>query len=97
MSPERFNTFEMLEKGVIPRTKFWMVTLDYYHQDREAFAKDFEMLLQAVRDGRLSPLIGRLFRLNQAIEANELLAHGAPFEGKIEFLVDEDLAKSHGL
>jgi NADPH:quinone reductase-like Zn-dependent oxidoreductase len=97
MSPERFKTFEMLEKGVIPRTKFWMVTVDYYHQDRETFAKDFESLLQAVRDGRLSPLIGKLFRLDQSIEANELLAHGAPFEGKMEFLVDEDLAKSRGL
>jgi NADPH2:quinone reductase len=97
MSPERFKTFELLEKGVLPRTKFWMVTRDYYHQDREKFAKDFEGVLQAVRDGRLSPLIGKLFKLDQAIEANELLAHGAPFEGKMEFLVDEGLATSHEL
>jgi NADPH2:quinone reductase len=97
MSSERFKTFELLEKGTLPRTKFWMVTINYYNQVRELFVKDFEAVLQAVRDGRLSPLIGKLFRLDKAIEAHELLAHGAPFEGQMEFLVDEGLAASHGL
>ena len=97
MSSERFKTFELLEKGILPRTRFWMVTRDYYHQDRELFAKDFEVVLRSVRDGRLSPLIGKLFRLDQAIEAHEFLANGASFEGKMEFLVDEGLAASRGL
>jgi NADPH:quinone reductase len=97
MSSERFKTFELLEKGTIPRTKFWMVTLNYYHQDRENFSRDFQGVVQAVRDGRLLPLIGKLFKLGQAVEAHQLLAHGAPFEGKMEFLVDEGLAKSHEL
>lgn len=97
VSSDRFETFELLAKGIIPRTKFWLVTLDYYLKERETFAKDFEDVLKAVRDGRLEPRIGKLFRLDQAIEANELLAHGAPFEGKMEFLVDEGIAKFHGL
>lgn len=97
ISSDRFKTFELLGKGVIPRTRLWTVTNDYYVAQRAAFTADFKAVLQAVRDERLTPLIGKLFRLEQAVEANELLAQGAPFDGKMEFLVDEDLAISHGL
>lgn len=94
---ERFDTFAYLQKGVLPRAKFWMVTRDYYYTHRDIFREDFEGVLEAVREGKLSPLIGQLFGLGDAVKVNELLAHGAPFTGKMEFLVDSQLAESYKL
>ena len=92
-----FDTFGFISSGRLPRTKFWMVTRDYYLPHRNIWLKDFEDVLQSARSGRLQPLIGQLFRLSDAIKANELLASGAPFTGKMEFVVDSEIAESRGL
>lgn len=97
MNSESDNTFDFLQHRPTPRTHFWSVTHDYYFPERGMFNGDFEKVLRAVRDGRLDPLIGKLFRLDGAVQANELIANGAPFEGHMAFLVESQIAKSYGL
>ena len=92
-----FDTFGFIKNGQLPRTEFWMVTHGYYLPHKDVWLKDFEDVLRIVRDGQLQPLIGQLFRLSDAIKANDLLATGAPFTGKMEFLVDSEIADNHHL
>lgn len=92
-----FDTFKFINDGPLPRMRFWAVTGDYYFADKDLWIKDFEAVLQVVRDGKLKPFIGKLFRLSEAIKGNELLVSGAGVIGKMEFIVDGELARTRNL
>ena len=72
--------------------KYWGVEREYYQDTRDMWLQDFHAILQKVRNGKLKPEVARLFKLSQAIEANEALVSGAAIKGKMIFVVDEELA-----
>jgi NADPH:quinone reductase len=79
------------------RMSFFSVTNHYWRGQREKFREDFEdVLLLAVREGRLNPAIGSLWQLKDAVEINEMLASGRGITGKLEMIVDEDLWSRFG-
>ncbi|KAI9696131.1 MAG: hypothetical protein M1812_008487 [Candelaria pacifica] len=90
-----FNAFEFIDRQ--ERITFFVVTYGYYLKDKELFLRDFEDVAEKVRVGSLSPVVGRLFGLSQAVEANKVLVEGAGGLGKMLFLVDEELAKANEL
>jgi NADPH:quinone reductase-like Zn-dependent oxidoreductase len=53
---------EFIKSGAVPRTKFWAVTWDYYNTSKDEYLRDLEKIVQAVRDGSLDPVVGKLFR-----------------------------------
>jgi NADPH:quinone reductase-like Zn-dependent oxidoreductase len=78
------------------RMSFFSVTNHYWRGQREKFREDFEnVLLLAVREGRLRPAIGSLWQLKDAVEINEMLATGRGITGKLEMIVDEALWSRH--
>ena len=78
------------------RMAFFSVTNMYWKAQRDTFRKDFEdVLLRAVREGKLNPVIGGLYRLSDAVKINEMLAGGQGVMGKLEMIVDEELWKKH--
>ena len=90
-----FDTFAFIESH--PRVSFFNVVHDYYLARKEAFLKDFEEVAQAVRAGKLDPFVASLLPLRDAVKANEMLVSGVGVTGKLEFVVDAELAKSKGL
>ncbi|MCJ1384433.1 hypothetical protein MMC17_007549 [Xylographa soralifera] len=79
------------------RMSFFSVTGDYWRGRREVFREDFEgVLLRAVREGRLQPVVGKLWRLEDAVRVNERLASGEGVLGKMEMLVDDELWREFG-
>ena len=95
LSEQDFNPFTFIAGQ--ERMSFWAVTSDYYGRDKEMWLKDFEVVLQAVREGRLKPFIGKLFKLADAVRVHEMLLSGAGVQGKMEMIVDTELAQAHGL
>ncbi|OAP60875.1 hypothetical protein AYL99_05877 [Fonsecaea erecta] len=74
------------------RTSFFSVTNHYWKGQRAIFKNDFEHeLLRLVRSKSLVPVVSKLWRLEDAVEINELLATGRGIMGKHEMVVDEDL------
>ena len=71
--------------------------MDYYKPFKHLFLEDFGKIAQEVREGELRPAIGRLFRLSDAVEANEQVLSGAGVMGTMEYLVDGNLAVSQGI
>ena len=88
---------EFIKSGRVPRTKFWAVTWDYYNISKNEYLRDLDKIVQTVRDGSLDPIVGKLFRLDDAVAANSLLVSGVGVRGKMEFVVDADLAAAHHL
>ena len=86
-----------IKSGAVPNTKFWAVTWDYYNTSKDEYLRDLDKIVQAVRDGSLDPVVGKLFRLDDAVAANSLLVSGVGVRGKMEFVVDADLAAAHHL
>ncbi|KIX94493.1 uncharacterized protein Z520_09879 [Fonsecaea multimorphosa CBS 102226] len=72
------------------RASFFSVTNHYWKAQREVFKNDFENeLLRPVRSKSLVPVVSKLWRLEDAVEINELLATGRGVMGKHEMVVDE--------
>ena len=94
-SEQDFNAFTFIASQ--ERMSFWAVTGDYYGKDKEMWLRDFEIVLEAVREGRLKPFIGKLFKLADAVRVHEILLSGAGVQGKMEMIVDAELAQAHGL
>jgi len=94
------NTYATLDafikSGAVPRTKFWAFAWDYYSVKEEYF-RDLNRIIEAVRNGGLNPVVGKLFRLSDAVLANSYLVSGAGVRGKMEFIVDAELAKRHNI
>ncbi len=81
-------------EGNLPRGSLFMVTHSYYFAHRDVFLADFKDVAQKVRDGKLDPFIGQLFPLSDAVKANQILISGVGVMGKMEFVVDAELAKA---
>jgi hypothetical protein len=93
LGEQDFNPFGFIASQ--ERISFWAVTKDYYHKDKEMWLRDFEIVLRAVRDGRLKPFVGKLFKLADAVRIHEILVSGAGVQGKMEMIVDATLAKAY--
>ncbi|KAI9883324.1 MAG: mitochondrial peripheral inner membrane protein [Watsoniomyces obsoletus] len=89
-----FNAFVYLSQGNLPRGSFFAVTHDYYFPRPDTYLADFEEVAQKVRDGKLDPFIGQLLPLSEAVKANQMLVSGVGVIGKMEFIVDAELAKA---
>ncbi|KAI9794646.1 MAG: hypothetical protein M1816_004533 [Peltula sp. TS41687] len=90
-----FDPFKFITEH--PSMSFFGVTFSYYDSRKDVFLEDLESVFQAVRDGKLDPYIGKLFPLHDAVKANEMLASGVGVMGKMEFVVDAELAKARGV
>lgn len=80
-----------------PHMSFFSVQVHYYQQMRDLYMSDFHAILDKVRSGKLDPIQGKLWRLDQAVAVNEALLSGVGVVGKMAFLVDAHLAAAHGL
>jgi NADPH2:quinone reductase len=58
---------------------------------------EFYAIVEKVREGKLDPVVAKLLRLSDAVEAHELLINGSAIKGKMLFVVDEELAKVYGM
>ena len=96
MLPTDFDTWDYVDNHM-PNANFFAVTWNYYYPQKEQFRQDFEAVAEKVRTGRMKPFVGQLFRLSDAIKLNEYLVSGQGVFGKMEMLVDADLAKANGL
>lgn len=98
MIPEGLSRLAALDMG--ERAGFFSVDHNYYHAGHELRAKwreDLEGLIKKVRSGTLKPEIARLFRLSDSVAAHEMLVSGSGVTGKMEYIVDADLAKKYGM
>jgi NADPH2:quinone reductase len=50
-----------------------------------------------VRTGDLNPVVAKLLRLSQGVEAHELLINGSGVKGKMLFVADAALAAEYGI
>lgn len=80
-----------------PNMSFFGVAVHYYREKRDLFDSDFAAIVEKIRGGKLDPVMGKLWRLDQAVAVNEALLSGAGGVGKMGFLVDAELAAAHGL
>lgn len=80
-----------------PNMSFFSVVIHYYQEKRDLFDSDFAAILEKIRGGKLDPVMGKLWRLDQAVAVNEALLSGVGGVGKMGFLVDTELAAAHGL
>ncbi|KAJ6142808.1 GroES-like protein [Penicillium samsonianum] len=85
---------EILASRLQPRMSFYGV--DLYYSSNAGLA-DFYGILEKVRSGKLEPVIAKLFRLSEAVEAHEDLISGSIAKGKMLFIVDADLAAQHDI
>ena len=90
-----FDTFKYIETQ--PLLSFFSVNFNYYFPSRNLFHEDWDRITAKIRERKLKPAIGRVYRLSDAVAANEQIVSGAGVMGKMEYLVDADLAASHGL
>jgi NADPH2:quinone reductase len=77
-----------------PRISFFALDTKFHKKPEVA---EFHAIVDIVRSGELDPVVFKLLRLDQAVEAHELLISGASVKGKMLFIVDADLAAAHGL
>ncbi|MCJ1425672.1 hypothetical protein MMC29_003572 [Sticta canariensis] len=80
-----------------PNMAFFGISPHYFRAQRDLFNSDFHAVLDKVRSGKLDPVLGKVWRLEQAVPVNEALASGVGLKGKMAFLVDAELAAAHGL
>ena len=90
-----FDTFKYIETQ--PLLSFFSVNFNYYFPSRTLFHEDWDRITAKVREGKLKPTVGKMYRLSDAVAANEQIVSGAGVMGKMEYLVDAELAASHGL
>ncbi|KAM0802949.1 hypothetical protein BDR22DRAFT_802760 [Usnea florida] len=95
MLPFDFDPWKYILEGQLPGGSVWAVTHDYYYTQKELFEQDFRAVAQKVREGKLQPSICKLFPLSDVIRVNELLASGEDVRGKMEFVVDLEIAKAN--
>lgn len=73
------------------RASFFSVTNHYWRAQRDAFRHDFEhVLLKLVRTKSLLPVVSKLWKFEDAVEINEVLATGQGLMGKHEMVIDGD-------
>lgn len=77
-----------------PRVSFFALDTSFY---RKAEIVEFKAIVEKVRNGELSPIVAKLLRLSQGVEAHELLISGNATKGKMLFVIDGKLAAEHGI
>jgi NADPH2:quinone reductase len=77
-----------------PRVSFWSLDIEFPKKKEVA---EFYAVVEKVREGKLDPVVAKLLRLSDAVEAHELLINGGAIKGKMLFVVDEELAKFYGV
>ncbi|RYN97569.1 hypothetical protein AA0119_g7223 [Alternaria tenuissima] len=77
-----------------PRVSFWSLDIEFPKKKEVA---EFYAVVEKVREGKLDPVVAKLLRLSDAVEAHELLINGSAIKGKMLFVVDEELAKFYGV
>jgi NADPH2:quinone reductase len=77
-----------------PRVTFFGLDTSFHRKPEIA---EFYAILEKVRSGALDPVVAKLLRLDQGVEAHELLISGSAIKGKMLFVVDKDLADEYGL
>jgi NADPH:quinone reductase-like Zn-dependent oxidoreductase len=76
LAEQTFNPVQFAEAHS-DRMTFFSVTNHYWRAQRDRFRNDFEeVIVAAVRDGRLEPVIGPLFQLKDAVRVNEMFSTG---------------------
>ena len=95
MLPFDFDPWKYILEGQLPGGSVWAVTHDYYYTQKDLFEQDFRAVAQKVREGKLQPSICKLFPLSDVVRVNELLASGEGVRGKMEFVVDLEIAKAN--
>lgn len=95
MLPVDFDPWKYIQDGKLRGGTVFAVTHDYYYTQKDLFVRDFQAVAEKVREGKLRPSICKLFPLSEVIKANELLASGEGVWGKMEFVVDFELAKAN--
>lgn len=94
MLPVDFDVFKYIQEGRVPRASFFAVTHGYYYTQKGIFVQDFQAVAEKVRKRMLKPVIGKLLRLSDAVEVNEMLVSGVGVQGKLEVVVDAQLARA---
>jgi NADPH2:quinone reductase len=78
-----------------PRVCFWALDIDFPKKKKEV--AEFYAVVEKVRERILEPVIAKLLRLSDALEAHELIINGSATKGKMLFVVDAGLAKFYGV
>ncbi|RAQ99692.1 NAD(P)-binding protein [Stemphylium lycopersici] len=77
-----------------PRVTFWHLDTDF---PKKKEVEEFYAVVSKVREGRLDPVIAKVMRLKDEVEAHQMLIDGSATKGKMLFVVDEELAKKYGV
>jgi NADPH2:quinone reductase len=77
-----------------PRVDLWVLDTGF---PKKKEVEEFYAVVEKVREGRLDPVVAKLMRLSDAVEAHDLLIHGSAIKGKMLFIVDEELASRYGV
>jgi NADPH2:quinone reductase len=77
-----------------PRVTFWALDTDF---PKKKEVEEFYAVMEKVREGKLNPIVAKLMRLSDAVEAHELLINGSAIKGKMLYLVDEKMATQNGI
>lgn len=93
----KMSADECLIRRRLPRMSYWGVERACNQETRELREKYFYNLLDHVRSGKLNPKIAKLLKLSDGVHAHELLVSGSGVLGKMEFVVDAQLALRLGV
>jgi NADPH2:quinone reductase len=82
---------ELLEP---PRISFFGLDTSFHKKPEVA---DFHGIVDKVRSGELEPVVCKVLKLSQAVEAHEMIVDGREVKGKMVFVVDAELAAKYGI
>jgi NADPH2:quinone reductase len=77
-----------------PRISFFQLDTSFHRKPEIA---EFYAIVDKVRTGDLNPVVAKLLRLSQGVEAHELLINGSGVKGKMLFVADAALAAEYGI
>lgn len=77
-----------------PRISFFGLDTSFHRKPEVA---EFHAIVKKVRTGELDPIVAKLLRLSQGVEAHKLLISGSAVKGKMLFIIDSELATEHGI
>ncbi|KAF7189038.1 Synaptic vesicle membrane protein VAT-1-like-like [Pseudocercospora fuligena] len=75
------------------RMSYWGVEREYYRETRDLWVKDFCKIVEKVREGKLDPVISKLWKLEDAVQANQMLVDGKGVMGKMLYVVDGEFSE----
>jgi NADPH:quinone reductase len=79
------------------RVAWFSVTNSYWRAEKEVFKQDLrDVMVRAVREGRLEPFVGGVYRLEDKVVVDGMLASGKGVRGKLVYAVDEGMWEERG-